>query len=185
MNTDNHILTVLNSHHPFLIASHDTPVSLWKECAELLCNSLPKMYARKQTWWYIHHHETIRLKRPYACAGDDEGIEKEFERLRGHGLTQCPTDVEDGKRFWCAFPHPTLKTRVVVATLTFKRFLGKEREGAPPIGAGLCPVMYALGILADGFTHVRAEFKVVKSSDLPKKWQGPYTARGQPTLSSE
>jgi len=166
LNNDNNILTCFVTNKTTLFCNGDSALAKWKEFANILLFELPIMYENKETWWYIHHSETRRQNKAISMAGTAEDMEAEWPRLLAQGLKECPTNTENKRNFWGAWEHPKFKSRMIVATLTFKRFLGEEDEDGNCIGQGLCPILFGLGIHADGLTYIKADFKIVKKSDM-------------------
>jgi hypothetical protein len=166
LNVENNIITRFAQNKTTLFCDGDSALAKWKDFANILISELPIMYENKENWWYIHHSETRRQKRACSMAGANERLEQEWPRLLAQGLKECPSENENKKKFWFAWEHPQFKSRVIVATLTFKRFLGEEDEDGNCKGQGLCPILWGLGIHADGLTYIHADFKIVKKEDI-------------------
>jgi hypothetical protein len=166
---ENNILTRFVENKTTIFAAKENPVMKWKDYANILMYELPQMYQNKENWWFIHYSESQRQKRAISMAGTEELLEKEWPSLIAQGFKECPTTHENSKKFWLAWEHPQFKSRVIVATLTFKRFLGEPDKDGNCKGQGLCPILYGLGIHADGLTYIHADFKLVKKEDMKLK----------------
>jgi len=175
---ENNIITCFVSNKTTLFCDGESALAKWKDFANILMYELPIMYENKENWWYIHYGETRRQKSAYSMAGTNEMLEKEWPSLLAQGFKECPTTTENKRNFWFAWEHPKFKSRVIVATLSFKRFLGEEDEDGNCKGQGLCPILWGLGIHADGMTYIHADFKVVKKEDM--KMSGMVSFRPPP-----
>jgi hypothetical protein len=166
LKAENNIISRFVSNKTTIFAPAEHPVMMWKDFANVMMAELPVMYKNKENWLYIHHSETRRQKKPITMAGTDAMLQDEWPRLLAQGLKECPSDNENKQNFWFAWEHPQFKTRLIVATLTFRRFLGEEDEEGNCKGQGLCPILWGLGIHADGLTYIHADFKMVKKEDM-------------------
>jgi len=177
LSIENEILHRFVSNKACISAPAEHPLMMWKDFANCLIYELPIMYKNKENWIYIHYAETLRQGNAIVSCGTTSQLQAEFKNLEAQGLTECPSDNENKENFWFAWEHPQFKSRVIVATLTFKRFLGEEDDEGNCKGAGLCPLLWGLGILADGLTYIHADFKIVKKEDM--KAIGAVPMRGQ------
>jgi hypothetical protein len=161
MTTQTNLLTLLVSNKPNLYTASDAPVSRYSDVWAALLAELPTMYKNGEEWAYHHRARDV------PCYGTDAKLQDEFANLERQGLELMDDSELNNKNIYVIIPHPKLKKVVIRCDFSFKRFLGKERDDSPPLGAGLCPWLFALGAYADGATYVRVKFSIIRKSDVP------------------
>jgi hypothetical protein len=154
------ISTLLFGHHPILIAPASAPATHWVRCWESFISEMPVMFRNKEEWFYFHRG----VKR--TMAGSDAQLQAEFANLKAtHGFKEVSSDSINNLNIYAVIPHPKKKKMGLRADLQFKRFLGKpeEDEDGNDItkGAGQCPLMWGLGVMADGLTYINVRFTEV------------------------
>lgn len=143
---------------PTIHAQGCAPVTQWKKCWDMVLSELPTMYENKETWTFYH-----RGMKQMSC-GDDDMINQEFNHLKAQGLEECNNDKVNNLHIYVELAHPKTK-KALRADFTFKRFLGKEREDGSCKGQGLCPLLWGVGVMADGLTYMNVKITEVS---IPK-----------------
>lgn len=147
------VMLLLIQEKPQMFAANDNPVLDWKKHWLTLIHELPTMWKRKEEWIYYN------WRAKGVMAGTDAQIQDEFKSLLAQGLEVCDdTDANELKPF-CILSHPKLKKKGLRCEFQFKRFANEKNEGM------LCPVLWGIGVIGDGFTYVNVKFSEV---DLPK-----------------
>lgn len=131
----------------------------WKECWQMMMYQIPIMWKNKEEWFFYH-----RAMRQTACATDSQ-IQDEFKSFEKQGL--LPTDNSEINELgvYAVVPHPKKKKMGLRAEFEFHRFLGEEDKEGDCKGAGLCPILWGLGVWADGLTYVKVKITEV---EIPK-----------------
>lgn len=162
-----HIFESLLAKKPHLYCDPQETVAKWRQFWDVLLSELPQMYKNKETWVFPHRYASRQSGKAICSAGSDERLQEEFASLVAQGLEECDCAEVNAKKFYCLIDHPAVKSRLIRCDFQFKRFLGKETDGEPPKGAGLCPILWGLGVMADGLTYVNMTFTLVpKTKEL-------------------
>ena len=150
------LLSLLTAKKMTLIAHGSNPVSKWKECWTSFLQEIPAMQKNGECWLYYHRG----AKR--AMCGTDVLLKTEFESLEAQGLTTCDNSDINAKELYCIIPHPKKKKMGLRCDLSFRRYLGTPDEDGDCKGSGMCPILWGLGVMADGLTYMN-----VKITEVP------------------
>jgi hypothetical protein len=146
-----HIIVPLMGHHPKVFGGG--LVGEWKKIWTLVQQNLPRAFTDKEEWFYIHFATgSVQM-------GTTREVTQEFTRFVKSGLVEQPGDTENTKGFHTLFKHPTDKSKMVRADFTFKRFAHPKKQNA------MCPLLWGLGIMAEGMTYMNATFTVVDKDE--------------------
>ncbi len=152
------LTTMLVSPKPRIFANADHPVQAWKDCWAMFLYQVPMMWKNKEEWIYYH-----RASKQMSC-GTDVMVQQEFESLKSQGLSLCDDTEVNDKKVYCLIPHPKKKKMALRCDLTFHRYLGEEDEDGNAKGQGLCPLLWGIGVMGDGFTYMNVKITEVELS---------------------
>ena len=174
-NPETEVLRLMNGKKPMMFGGGHM-LTLWRPTCDMLVRSLPEMFELGESYFYAHYAESKRLGKPITMSMTKSQFKATKDSFTSQGIVEMPSARENAKGIWCAFSHPKMKGQAVVARLSFNRFLGRcvvdetEPKAGDPSGVsynpGLCPILFGLGIMADGITYVKADFSVVPLTDI-------------------
>jgi hypothetical protein len=157
MASNTHIITALMGHHPKVFGGGLT--GNWKQVWMLIQQNLPRAFTDKEEWFYIHYATG-------SCQmGTTREVTQEFTRFLRTGLVEHPGDTENDKGFYTLFKHPTDKSKMVRADFTFRRFAHPKKQNP------VCPILWGLGIMAEGMTYMNTKFTVVDKDEGHKAFE--------------
>jgi len=146
--------TLLVETKVHLYADARAPVSQYKNVWNSFLMEVPQMWKNKEEWLYYHRG----MNR--TAAGSDALIQEEFESFKKQGFS-VQNDCEANElRIYGTLKY---QNRTLRYELSFVRWLGDEDENGDAKGQGLCPILYGIGFLADGFTYMRVKITEVVS----------------------
>jgi hypothetical protein len=134
---------------PTLFVDGDNPVATWSRTWVVVMYELPTMWKRKEEWVYFNWGAK------QVMAGTDSQIQAEFQSLLRQGLKKADDSEVNGQGIYCVLPHPKKKKMGLRCEFSFERFY-KEGE------ARLCPLLWGVGVMGDGYTYIRVRFSEVE-----------------------
>lgn len=157
--TQTHLCELLTAKKPDLFGDQEAPVLAWRDCWAMFFHQIPQMFKNNESWFYYHRATK------QTCCGTDALIAQEFASLESQGLTLCDDSKMNQMGIYVMVPHPKKKKMALRCDLSFRRYLGDERDDGSCAGAGLCPLLWGVGGLGDGLTYMNVKITEVP---LPK-----------------
>lgn len=145
------LLELLVQPKPNVFTSPENPVLEWKKIWATALNELPTMWKRNEEWFYFHWGTKS------VMAGTNTQVQTEFESLRRQGLVKADDTSVNEKGIYAILIHPKKKKMGLRCEFTFERYAKKN-------GLAMCPLLWGIGSMGDGFTYVRVRFTEVELS---------------------
>lgn len=155
MTTTTHLLPLLMEKKPEVFSNGDCPVQKWKECWKMVMYQLPIVYKRGELG-LTYHWGTGQM-----MAFTERELVDQIRVFEEAGFTKGDDDEVNAKGIYCVIDHPKKKKMGLKCEFTFVRYL-KD-------GNRLCPLLWGVGCMADGFTYMKVKFSEVELTKDMKK----------------